>query len=445
MRVLVLLIALALEESPLDRIQALLEAARENPSSAAVHHELGVLYAALGRSSEAALELGRAVELSPDEPSYALAYGELLYRAGRPEAARPHLEKASALPDALLLLAGVHEKRGDDETARETLALLVESRPQDTAARFLLGQKLEQANRVDEALAVYQKGLSSPVPNAALLSRIAEIKSRSSETFVEAEDAARRALEADPALVQARLILARILSRTGRGADALVELEQARERHPDSSEVHYALFQAYQRAGRADEARRTADRFQELSASEEAATERAAKVASTYKRAAELLRTGSMLEAEKVFRSVLEIDPGDAQTRSMLAKIAFSRNEGASAIRWIEEAIEKDPGVFEYHYLLALFQARSKSPEAELSARRSLELDPGSPEAWALLGSLLLDSGRASESIACFSRAAALEPSSASVQLNLASAHAALGNREEEQKAMERYRRLSGR
>jgi cytochrome c-type biogenesis protein CcmH/NrfG len=72
-------------------------------------------------------------------------------------------------------------------------------------------------------------------------------------------------------------------------------------------------------------------------------------------------------------------------------------------------------------------------------------MNPGSPEAWSLLGSLLLDSGRAEESVSCFSRAGALEPSSASVQLNLASAHAALGNREEEEKAMERYRRLSQR
>jgi tetratricopeptide (TPR) repeat protein len=445
MSFLALLAALALQTSDLDRIQELLEAARENPESASTHHELGVLYAALGRPAEAELELGRAVELS-EEPTYALDYGEILYQTGRPEAARPHLESAAALPEALLLLAAVHEKVGDEEAAFAALTRYVELKRDDVSSRLLLGRKLEQAHRMDEALAVYRGGVSAESPNAALLSRVADIGSRSRETYDVAEDAARRALEADPGLLEPRLALARVLARTGRDGDALVALEQARERHPGSAEVHYALSQSYQRAGRAEDARVAMGKFQELSGSDKAASEREARVAATYKRAAELLRTGSMLEAETVFRSVLEIDPEQAQTRSMLAKIAFSKSDVPAAIVWIDEAISRDRSVSEYHYLRALFLARARRPvEAEASVRRALEMNPGSPEAWSLLGSLLLDTGRASESIACFSRAGALEPSSASVQLNLASAHAALGNREEEEKAMERYRRLSQR
>jgi tetratricopeptide (TPR) repeat protein len=444
MRALVLLAALVLQESKLDELEELLVASRANPESASIHHELGVLYAALGRPAEAAVELGRAVELSR-EPSYELAYGEILYETGRPEAARPHLENAAALPEALLLLAGVHEKLGDEEAALEALSRYVEASPDDMPSRLLLGRKLEQAHRTDDALAVYRKGLFSGSPSASLLGRIAEIASRNTDA-AEAEDAARRALEADPAVLGPRLVLARILSRTGRDGDALLELERARELHPASVQVHYALSQAYQRAGRTEEARVATERFLELAAAEKAAAEREARVAATYKRAAELLRSGDMLEAESVFRSVLEIDPEHAQTRSMLAKIAFSRNDVAQAMVWIDEAILEDASVSEYYYLRALFLARSGRPaDAESSVRRALETSPASPEAWSLLGSLLLDSGRAEEAVSCFSRAALLEPSSASVQLNLASAHAALGNREEEQKAMERYRRLSQR
>jgi tetratricopeptide (TPR) repeat protein len=167
-------------------------------------------------------------------------------------------------------------------------------------------------------------------------------------------------------------------------------------------------------------------------------------VAVTYKRAAEILQKGDMLEAERVFRSVLEIDPENTQSRSMLAKIAFSRNDPESARRWIGEAIEKDSGIAEYHYLLGLFEARTgRAAEAEPSVRRSLELNPSFPEAWSLLGSILLDSRRAEEALQCFLRAAVLEPSSAAVQLNLASTYAALGRTADEQAAMERYRRLS--
>ena len=153
-----------------------------------------------------------------------------------------------------------------------------------------------------------------------------------------------------------------------------------------------------------------------------------------------------MLEAEPVFRSVLEIDPEHAQTRSMLAKIAFSKGDLASARRYIADAIQRDDDVAEFHYLQALFSLRAGAPgDAVVSLQRSLELDPALPDAWSMLGSLLLDSGRAEEALECYLKAAALEPSEATVHLNLASAYAALGNDAAEEAAMERYRELTQR
>jgi len=439
-----LLFALALPiqkdvRSTLDALSAAQEAASASPERADLQYELGARYASLGRVNEALETLGRATELAPEEAAYALAYGEVLYRAGRASEALPYLEKASSLPEALLLLASVHEKLGDPEKTIMELSRYVDARPEDRGARLLLGSKLEQAKRMDEALALYRKAA-----DGESLARAAELLSRKPDTYVEAETAARRALEGDPSMLDARIVLARVLSRTGREVEALEELERATAEHPDASALFYQLAQAYQRAGRASEAQESARRFQELEAKEKSAREREVRVAVTYKRAAEILQKGDMLEAETIFRSVLAIDPGNTQSRSMLAKIAFSKGDPASAKRWIEEAVAKDPGVAEYHYLLGLFEARSaRAAEAEPSIRRSLELDPAFPEAWSLLGSLLLDSRRAEEALQCFSRAAVLEPSSAAIQLNLASAYAALGRTEEEDKAMERYRRLS--
>ncbi len=437
-----LFLALARQVDPgtaLAALEAAQQAASADPESAALQYELGRLYASLGRATEAVETLGRASELAPGEPSYALAYGEVLYRAGRASEALPHLEKASSLPEALLLLASVHEKLGDPERTIAELSRYVEAMPQDLGARFLLGSKLEQAKRVDEALALYRSGA-----DGKSLGRAAELLSRRPESHLEAESTARRALEVDPSMLDPRIVLARVLSRTGREEEALAELESARGEHSDAPELFYQLAQAYQRAGRATEAEESARRFQELQAKEKEGREREARVAVTYKRAAETLQKGNMLEAEREFRSVLEIDPENTQSRSMLAKIAFSRKDPASAKRWIEEAIAKDPEVAEYHYLFGLFEARSgRAAEAEPSIRRSLELDPALPEAWSLLGSILLDRRRAEEALSCFLRASLLEPSNAAVQLNLASAYAALGRTADEDTAMERYRRLS--
>ena len=436
-----LLFALAIqrERPPLEALAAAQEASSAHPERADLQYELGARYASLGRVNEALETLRLATELAPQEAEYSLAYGEALYRAGRATEALPYLEKAFSLPEALLLLASVHEKLGDPEKTIAELSRYVDAKPEDRGARLLLGSKLEQAKRIDEALALYRSAA-----DGESLARAAELLSRRPETHLEAESAARRALEADPTHLEARIVLARVLSRTGREGEALEELERAGAGNPDAPQLFYQLAQAYQRAGRAIEAQESARKFQELEAKEKSEREREARVAVTYKRAADTLQKGDMLEAERVFRSVLEIDPENTQSRSMLAKIAFSRNDPASATRWIDEAIERDAGIAEYHYLRGLFEARAgRAVEAEPSIRRSLELDPAFPEAWSLLGSLLLDSRRAEEALGCFLRASLLEPSSAAVQLNLASAYSALGKTEEEEAAMERYRLLS--
>jgi tetratricopeptide (TPR) repeat protein len=441
--------SLVAEGRGLDAIEGLVEASRTTPGSGALHHELGMLYASAKRERQALSELGRACELS-DEPTFALDYGELLYRTGRAADALIPLEKASSLPGALLLLAGAHEKLGDEESAITALTRYLEAKPDEIGARLLLGGKLEQAKRFEDAIAVYRAGLGLGVgtkkSDAPLLGRIAELSSRNRETYAEAEDAAKRASAADPHLLDPRIVLARVLSRTDRDKEAIDELELAREDHPEASEIYYGLAQAYQRTGRNEEARTAAETFQKLSAKEKGAREREARIAVTYKRALELLQHGDMIEAAKGFQSVLEIDADHAQSKSMLAKIAFSRNDVSAAERWIDEAIATAPEVAEYHYLRALFQAKSGEPDvARASLRRSLELDPASSDSWSLLGTLLTDAHRAEEAVRCFERAAALDPTSATIQLNLASAYAALGNRAGEESAMERYRRLSER
>ena len=80
-----LLLALALQEerSALEALAAAQEAASAEPERADLQYELGLRYASLGRPNEALEALGRATELAADEASYALAYGEVLYRAGR--------------------------------------------------------------------------------------------------------------------------------------------------------------------------------------------------------------------------------------------------------------------------------------------------------------------------------------------------------------------------
>ena len=247
-----------------------------------------------------------------------------------------------------------------------------------------------------------------------LLYHAANLLSRDRESYAEAEAQVRKALEISPEMLEARLLLARILERSERYEEALPELERTRKDHPEASQVYYNLATAYRRAGRLDEAQEAAARFQELSREEQAKDEREARSAATYKRAVDLLTRGNMREAESVFANVLDIDPEHAQARSMLAKIAFSKGDVQAAYDWITEAIEKDDRVVEFYYLAALFLMRAGNlAEAKLAVERAVQLDETFPDAWSLLGSILMDSREPEQAVECFSRAAALEPNNA--------------------------------
>jgi len=434
--------ALVEQGRSLQALQVLEEASRTLPDNATIQHALGALYAAGGRVEEALQHVERAVALAPNDTSYAYAQGELLYRSGRVEEAKAALEKAADVPESLIVLAAVYEKLGPKDAMFSALESYLDLRPEDQSARLMLGQKLEAEKRYDDALVAYRGGRDDPV----LLYHVAHLLSRDRESYAEAEAQVREALEMSPEMLEARLLLARILERTERYEEALPELERTQEDHPEASQVYYNLATAYRRAGRLDEAQDAAARFQELSREEQAKDEREAKSAATYKRAVDLLSRGNMREAESVFTSVLDIDPEHSHTRSMLAKIAFSKGDAHAAYDWITEAIEKDDGVGEFYYLAALFLMRAGNlAEAKPAVERALQLDEAFPDAWSLLGSILMDSRDPERAVECFSRAATLEPQNATTQLNLASAYAALGSTAEEEAAMARYRELSRR
>jgi predicted Zn-dependent protease len=262
--------------------------------------------------------------------------------------------------------------------------------------------------------------------------------------YPKAETYLRQALDADPKHLDTQVLLGRVLTRQGKTEEGLELLARAADDHPDSPNVFYVLATLYQQLGKENEAREAGERFQRLTKEAEERDHRDARVKVTYKSARELLTAGKVAESEGGFESVLEIDPDNVEARSMLAKIAYSKGDLASAQKWIDEALEKDDAVAESHYLNALFATKSGDRvRGESSARRSLELMPGSPDAWMLLGSILADSDRPAEAVDCYVKAAALEPSDPTNQLNLASAYHALGKLQEEDQAMARYRELT--
>ena len=109
-------------------------------------------------------------------------------------------------------------------------------------------------------------------------------------------------------------------------------------------------------------------------------------------------RQGSIGEAERLYREVLDVQPEHADALQLLAVIV--QNSGAPA-------------------------------DAEALFRRSLRANAHQPSVWYNFGSLLFSLGRSSEALDAFDRALKLRPSYAAAFANRSAALSALGRHEE--------------
>ncbi|MGI9264905.1 MAG: tetratricopeptide repeat protein, partial [Gammaproteobacteria bacterium] len=93
-------------------------------------------------------------------------------------------------------------------------------------------------------------------------------------------------------------------------------------------------------------------------------------------RAVELHQAGRLVEAEKIYRSILREEPAHADALHLLGLIAQHAGQAEAAIRLIQQAIVSNPMAGAYKANLAMvFEELGRYKEAEDSARAALALD----------------------------------------------------------------------
>jgi cytochrome c-type biogenesis protein CcmH/NrfG len=128
------------------KVDALRAAAREDPSSAVIHNNLGALYFSSGRLDEAIVEIEAALVLEPTNPRFMLALGRAYAHAGRLADARDRLERAVALDPFELLgrlsLARLYLRLGEADAARREIEACVRIAGRDASPAFLRQERL---------------------------------------------------------------------------------------------------------------------------------------------------------------------------------------------------------------------------------------------------------------------------------------------------------------
>jgi tetratricopeptide (TPR) repeat protein len=143
-------------------------------------------------------------------------------------------------------------------------------------------------------------------------------------------------------------------------------------------------------------------------------------------------QAGRWTEAERIYREILAIDAGHADSLHLLGMIAYQAGRHEAAAGMIRKAIAIDEEAAPYHSNLGtVLQAQGKLDEAAACYERALTLKPDLAEIHINLGNIFEAQGKLEEAAACHERALALKPDCAEAYSNLGNVRQAQDKRDE--------------
>ncbi len=125
-------------------------------------------------------------------------------------------------------------------------------------------------------------------------------------------------------------------------------------------------------------------------------------------------RAGRLLEAERLYREILERQPENAAAWHLRGVVSFQLDKAAEAATYIARAVELKPDFAEAHSDLGVaYQALGKLNEALASYQRALQLMPSHADAQFNLGTVLKQLGMLDQAAVAYGRAVELKPNDA--------------------------------
>ncbi len=291
------------EQGKFDEAIGKLEAlALNEPELKGLAHELGVAYYKKSDYLKAVASFQKALEEDPGDNEAVQLMGLSYYLAGRPAEAIGPLEKVqtwypSANVDAAYILGVCYMQTKDYQNARKAFAKMF-SVPADSAAAYLFAARM--LLRQDFA----------PI----------------------AEDYAKKAVELDPKLPRAHMLLGEIYLYKSRIPEAVEQLQKELELNPGDAAAYYKLADAYSRVQKYE-------------------------------------------EAEKLLQRSIWLDATSTGPYILMGKVLEKKGETALAVRALQRAIALDPNNPMPHHLLGqAYREMGKVEEAERELKLSEQL-----------------------------------------------------------------------
>ncbi len=391
---------------PKDAIDAYKRAADLDPEDV---HNMGALAQALlndNQLDEALKEYRQMADADPEDSSTNVHISEILRRQGKYEEALTTVKKAVKKdPDSLeagynegLLLdvlgrydesAQVYEHMVD-LTSHANGAYTADEK--NNRAIFLerLGAIYHEQNKVDEAIAAYQKMIELGGDNALRGYQSQVDVYRDAKMFDKAIAVSRKAVEANPTDQDLKLMLAGELVDQGKEDEGIAMARGLLKNSPDDQKVWIALGQIYTRIRKWKEAEDALNKASAIT------TKKDDNIYLLFLKGGLAERQKHYEPAEQYFHQALELDPNNAMVLNYLGyMLADKGSRLPEALKMIRKAVELEP--MNGAYLDSLGWAYFKLGQYELAEenlRQAVERDQTDPTVHDHLGDLYEKTGR---------------------------------------------------
>ena len=293
-----------------------------HPEATAIHSNLGVALAGLGRYQEAIPEYLVALKQSPKLAAARLNLAIAYYKVGRIEDATTQLEKVHLVDpnnhQAVLLLGDCYLRMDREQDVIRVLGPEERKYPEDIAVAYMLGTALIRQKRVEEGQVLVDRILRNGDSAEAHL-MLGTAKMNVSD-FAGARDEFAKAIAINPKLPGVHVLYAKSLMLTG---DSDLSARQYKA-ELESDRFNFDANLQLGAAARQEQDYETANRY---------------------------------------FQRALETRPGDPGVRYQLALIALEEGKADDARKILEELVKQSPQFMEAHVSLSLAYYRLKRPE----------------------------------------------------------------------------------
>jgi Tfp pilus assembly protein PilF len=267
-------------------------------------------------------------------------------------------------PTVMNLVAAEQMREKQFEAARTSYAKVLAASPNDPEAVKGMTALDMTAGRTKEAVARIEAGLAKPKPSGDYLVLAARVYA-SVGNQAKTEDLLKRAIEAEPARLEAYEMLGSFYVRQHRLEEAKAQFEQVVKRNPKSVPANTMLGMLLETGQKMPEAEK---QYQKVLALDQQAAVANNNLAWLY-----VSTNKNLDEALQMAKAAQQQLPNEPHVLDTLGWIYYRKNMATEAIRYLESSVRldaTDPSTH-YHLGMAYFQAGDMD-KAKISLQRAL-------------------------------------------------------------------------